>query len=80
MYLQVGILDVNRAWPLPPNQFALLLWRKKSKKLHRTVGGFFTFLAYNELQTLQTALSEESKSPWWLEGIYFTLAIKLHNV
>lgn len=32
MYLQVGILDVNRAWPLPPNQFALLLWRKKKSK------------------------------------------------
>jgi len=26
MYLQVGILDVSRAWPLPPNEFALLLW------------------------------------------------------
>uniref|UniRef100_A0A663MDV1 Nucleolar complex associated 4 homolog n=1 Tax=Athene cunicularia TaxID=194338 RepID=A0A663MDV1_ATHCN len=32
MYLQVGILDVNRAWPLPPNQFALLLRRKKKKR------------------------------------------------
>lgn len=32
MYLQVGILDVNRAWPLPPNQFALLLGEKTKNK------------------------------------------------
>lgn len=84
MYLQVGILDVNRAWPLPPNQFALLLWRKKKTLAKSCIELWgFSLLFLHKMKSrlcLQTALSEESKSSWWLQWICFPLAIKLHDV